>query len=153
MVLQRVYVPVPFPFIIKAISFFGNSIGDRTHRDSEDIEGDLKTQYKEGMAFLLRNLKKTQQGQPFNSLGILEVSQVALEELLQNAIIHRDYFKNAPIRMFIFDNRIEMISPGKLPNSLTVENSKYGNSAMRNAHKDSDIDLAPKLYFNPLRLL
>ncbi|MGD2085047.1 MAG: hypothetical protein PVH61_02590 [Candidatus Aminicenantes bacterium] len=63
-------------FIIKAISFFGNDIADREYRDSEDIEGDLARQYKDGMAFLLRNLKKTQQGQHFNSLGILEVSQV-----------------------------------------------------------------------------
>jgi ATP-dependent DNA helicase RecG len=120
-------------FIIKAISFFGNDTADRQYRDSGDIEGVLTRQYDDAMAFMLRNLKKTQQGQPFNSLGILEVSQVALEEVLQNAIIHRDYFKNAPIRIFIFDNRIEIISPGKLPNSLTVENIKFGNSAMRNA--------------------
>jgi ATP-dependent DNA helicase RecG len=119
-------------FIIKAVSFLGNSLADTTYRDSEDIEGDLESQFKNGMSFLLRNLKKTQQGQGVNSLGILEVSRIALEELLQNAIIHRDYFKNAPIRVFIFDNRIEIISPGKLPNSLTVENIKYGNSAIRN---------------------
>ncbi len=120
-------------FIIKAVSFFGNDPTQRDYRDSEDIEGVLTRQYQDGMAFLLRNLKKTQQGQPVNSLGILEVSQVALEEVLQNAIIHRDYFKNAPIRLFVFDNRIEFISPGKLTNSLTVENIKFGNSAMRNA--------------------
>jgi ATP-dependent DNA helicase RecG len=120
-------------FIIKAVNFFGNDPMRRDYRDSEDIEGVLERQYKDGMAFLLRSLKKTQQGQPVNSLGILEVSQVALEEILQNAIIHRDYFKNAPIRIFVFDNRIEIISPGKLTNSLTVENIKFGNSAMRNA--------------------
>ena len=120
-------------FIIKAISFFGNDPTEREYRDSEDIEGDLKRQYTDGMAFLLRNLKKTQQGQHFNSLGILEVSQIALEEILQNALIHRDYFKNAPVRIFIFENRIEIISPGRLPNSLTVENIKFGNSAIRNA--------------------
>lgn len=119
-------------FIIKAVSFFGDSSIERVYRDSEDIEGDLKTQFKDGMAFLLRNIKKIQQGQPFNSLGIPEVSEVALEEVLQNAIIHRDYLKNAPIRVFIFDRRIEIISPGKLPNSLTVENIKHGNSAIRN---------------------
>jgi hypothetical protein len=33
-------------------------------------------------------------GQSFNSIGILEISQIALEELLQNALIHRDYCKN-----------------------------------------------------------
>ncbi|UCH97714.1 MAG: hypothetical protein JSV88_12925 [Candidatus Aminicenantes bacterium] len=131
--LQRLFQSSGKIYADEAISFFGNDIADREYRDSEDIEGDLAHQYKDGMSFLLRNLKKTQQGQHFNSLGILEVSQVALEEVLQNAIIHRDYFKNAPIRVFIFDNRIEIISPGKQPNSLTVENIKFGNSAMRNA--------------------
>ena len=49
-----------------------------------------------------------------------------------NAIIHRDYFTTAPIRIFIFSNRIEIISPGHLPNSLTVENILFGNSNIRN---------------------
>lgn len=120
-------------FIIKAVSFYGNSIADTNYRDSEDIEGNLENQFKDGMAFLLRNLRKTQQGQNFNSLGILEVSKIALEELLQNALIHRDYFKNASIRLLIFDDRIEIISPGKLPNALTVENIRYGNSVIRNS--------------------
>ena len=119
-------------FIIKAVSFFGNFIGGKDYRDSEDIEGDLEYQFRAGMNFLLRNLHKTQQGQDFNTLGILEVSQKALEELLQNAIIHRDYFKNASIRLLIFDNRIEILNPGCLPNGLTVENIKFGNSAIRN---------------------
>lgn len=123
------YRPV---FIIKAVSFFGNFIGGKDYRDSEDIEGNLEYQFRAGMNFLLRNLHKTQQGQDFNTLGILEVSQKALEELLQNAIIHRDYFKNASIRLLIFDNRIEIVNPGCLPNGLTIENIKFGNSAIRN---------------------
>ena len=51
---------------------------------------------------------------------------------MQNALVHRDYFKNSPIRLLIFDNRIEIISPGKLPNSLTVEDIKFGNPVIRN---------------------
>jgi predicted HTH transcriptional regulator len=73
-----------------------------------------------------------QAGQNFNSIGKLEVSEIALIELLQNALVHRDYFKNSPIRLLIFDNRIEIISPGKLPNSLTVEDIKFGNPVIRN---------------------
>ena len=52
--------------------------------------------------------------------------------LNKNALLHRDYFKNAPVRLLIFDNRVEIISPGKLPNSLTVEDVKYGNPVIRN---------------------
>ena len=55
-----------------------------------------------------------------------------LEELLVNALIHRDYFISAPIRLFVFCDKIEIISPGNLPNNLTIENIKSGNSNMRN---------------------
>ena len=55
-----------------------------------------------------------------------------MQELVQNALTHRDYSINAPIRVFIFDNRIEIISPGCLPNSLTIENIKMGNAVVRN---------------------
>ena len=51
---------------------------------------------------------------------------------MQNALIHRDYLKNSPIRLMVFDDRIEIISPGKLPNSLTIENIKMGNAVVRN---------------------
>lgn len=119
-------------FMIKGVSFFGNDMSDSEYRNSEDITGDMEILYKDGMAFLLRSLDKLQKDQGFNSLGILEVSKIALEEVLQNALIHRSYFKNAPIRLFVFDNRIEIISPGKLPNGLTIENIKYGNTVARN---------------------
>jgi len=47
-------------------------------------------------------------------------------------LIHRDYLVSAPIRIFIFDNRIEIISPGHLPNNLTVERIRAGISNIRN---------------------
>ena len=47
-------------------------------------------------------------------------------------MIHRDYFISAPIRVFIFDDRIEILSPGHLPDHLTVTNIKNGNSNIRN---------------------
>ena len=84
------------------------------------------------MSFLTSNLDTLQTGESFNAQGKLEVSEISLEELLQNALVHRDYFKNSPIRLMIFDDRIEIISPGKLPNSLTVEDIKFGNPVIRN---------------------
>lgn len=84
------------------------------------------------MAFIKRNIKKVQNGKSFNSTGDPEIPLIVFEELLTNALIHRDYFVQNNIRIFIFDNRIEIISPGKLPNSLTVEKIKYGISIKRN---------------------
>jgi predicted HTH transcriptional regulator len=49
------YEPI---FLIKAVSFFGNEMGGTQYRDSEDIDGNLSKQYRNGMAFLMRNLKK-----------------------------------------------------------------------------------------------
>ncbi|NGX43672.1 MAG: hypothetical protein K940chlam7_01971, partial [Chlamydiae bacterium] len=54
------------------------------------------------------------------------------EELLVNALIHRDYFVSAPIRLFVFSDRIEIISPGHLPNNLTIAKIRTGNSNIRN---------------------
>ncbi len=119
-------------FCVKAISFFGNSIGGTDYRSSQDIEGTIPEIFEETMRFFRTNLLHVQAGQNFNSLGILEVSQTALEETLQNALVHRDYSKNSPVRVMIFDNRIEIVSPGSLPNSLTIENVKMGNAVVRN---------------------
>ncbi len=119
-------------FCIKAVSFYGNSIGGNEYRDSRDLTGSIPDLFEEGMAFFKRNLLHTQQGQNFNSQGKLEIAEVALQELLENALIHRDYIKNAPIRLLVFDDRVEIISPGCLPNSLTVDNLKYGNPVVRN---------------------
>jgi predicted HTH transcriptional regulator len=120
-------------FSIKAVMYAGNDIGGDNYRSKpEDLKGIIPELYKQGMLYVKSCIRYLQNGQGFNSRGIPEISIIALEEVLQNALVHRDYFKNAPIRLLIFDNRIEIISPGRLPNSLTVEEVKYGNPVIRN---------------------
>jgi ATP-dependent DNA helicase RecG len=84
------------------------------------------------MAFVMRNLHKVQAGRGVNAPGTPEIPPSVFEELLVNALVHRDYLVSAPIRLFIFDNRIEIISPGYLPNNLTVAKIRAGNSNIRN---------------------
>lgn len=120
-------------FTIKAVSFIGNDISGTQYRSKPaDLRGTIPQLFDETMSFLKANLQHLQAGQDFNSTGKLEISEIALIELVQNALVHRDYFKNSPIRILIFDDRVEIISPGKLPNSLTVEDIKYGNPVIRN---------------------
>ena len=120
-------------FTIKAAMFAGNDIGGNNYRSKpEDFSGPIPELYKQGMIYLKSSIRYLQNGQGFNSHGIPEVSITAMEEVLQNALVHRDYFKNAPVRLLVFENRIEIISPGKLPNGLTVEDVKYGNPVIRN---------------------
>lgn len=119
-------------FCIKAVRYPGNNIHVSEYLDTEDFEGPLPKLFEGAMAFVLRNLHKVQAGHGVNSPGTPEIPPAAFEELLVNALIHRDYMVSAPIRLFIFDNRIEIISPGHLPNNLTVEKIRAGNSNIRN---------------------
>lgn len=127
---------------ITAIWFWGNDIEDNSYRASENIKGTLPEQFVKAKDFTMRALNKIQGPNTFNSLGTLEIPEVVVTELLTNALIHRDYFVKDTIKLFIFDNRIEIISPGKLPNNLTVEQMKKGIRKKRNDILDS---LAPTL--------
>ncbi len=119
-------------FLVKAVSFVGNDPAGTKYRDSQDIDGCLRDMYKGVISFLTRNLRRLQEEKGFNTEGDLEVPPVALEELVVNMLLHRDYFISAPWRVMLFDNRIELISPGTLPNNLTVENIRNGVSIIRN---------------------
>jgi ATP-dependent DNA helicase RecG len=125
----EVFLPV---FHVKAVCYPGNDIHATAYLDSSDILGRLQTQFEESLSFVLRNLRREQTGQGVNTTGSVEIPRIVLEELLANALIHRDYFVSAPTRLFVFDDRVEIISPGHLPNNLTVANILSGNSNIRN---------------------
>lgn len=97
-----------------------------------DMEGNLLHQFETIMAFFTRNLKNVQVEKEFNSLGRLEIPYSSLVEFVVNALVHRSLNWNAPIRIFIFDNRVEIHSPGILPNGLQVEDITNGTSMPRN---------------------
>ncbi|MGD0960985.1 MAG: RNA-binding domain-containing protein [Methylomonas sp.] len=119
-------------FIVKAVAFPGQNIEDATYIDSQDINGKLSDVFQKTLNFVLSNIRHIQKEQGFNSLGEPEIPRIVLEELIANALIHRDYFISAPVKVLVFADRLEIISPGHLPNNLTVENIKLGNSNVRN---------------------
>lgn len=114
------------------MAFPGTRITDTRYLDSQDISGTLPQQYAEALAFIKRNLHRVQGSQGFNSPGILEVPEIALQELLVNALVHRDYFTSASIRILVFTDRIDIISPGHLPDSLSVDDIRHGKTNRRN---------------------
>ncbi|PGH37588.1 MAG: ATP-dependent DNA helicase RecG [Candidatus Nephrothrix sp. EaCA] len=120
-------------FFITAIWFRGNDITGTEYRSSKNLSGTLDKLYREGYDFIVPKLDSLQAGQSFNSIGKLEIPEIVITELLVNALIHRDYFINDSVKIFIFDNRVEIISPGKLPNSLTEEQIRKGIRRTRNA--------------------
>jgi ATP-dependent DNA helicase RecG len=117
---------------ITAIWFRGNDLASPHYLSSENIGGDFARMFKDAQKFIMGALRKMQNGKDFNSLGDPEVPEVVINELLINAMVHRDYFVQDSIKVFVFDNRIEIKSPGKLPNSLTPEQIRHGISRRRN---------------------
>lgn len=119
----------------KCISYIGNFVGGTQFRDKMhdmEIEGNLLHQFRAIMNFFTRNLRKVQVEKDFNSIGELEIPYESLTEYVVNALVHRSLNIKSPIRIFIFDNRVEIHSPGTLPNGLTIEDIKNGTSMPRN---------------------
>lgn len=119
-------------FIVKAVAFPGTSITEERYIDSRDIVGKLSEVFDQCVWFLMANTRRLQGDQSVNSVGEPEIPRIVWEELIANALIHRNYFVSAPIRLLIFSDRVEIISPGHLPNNLTIANVKAGNSNIRN---------------------
>lgn len=124
-------------FYIDCCYFDGNEIFVDRYISKKRVKGTFEKLYYDSMSFVKSNLISRQLEDNFNSKGVLEIDERVLAELITNALIHRDYYINSSIKIFIFHNRIEIISPGKLTNSLTIENIKNGRSICRNPILDS----------------
>ena len=121
--------------MVKAVSFFGDDLAGTRFRDTKEILGNMPQIYEKSMTFLKSNLHNIQEkGASFNTLGKLEIPEEVLEEVVQNALVHRDLLRSAPIRIFIFDNRVEVISPGALAGGLTETDIRNGMTFQRNPY-------------------
>lgn len=114
------------------MAFVGDDPADSQYADSEDFSGTLAAQWTQAMGFVQRNLRKVQNGRSFNTTGEWEIPRAVFEELLVNLFVHRNYFIAASPKIFIFRDRVELHSPGALPNMLTVDQVKLGSSISRN---------------------
>jgi predicted HTH transcriptional regulator len=84
------------------------------------------------MGFIKRNLKRIQIEDEFNQKGDLEIDEIAISEAIINALVHRDLSIRSSIKVFLYKDRLEIISVGSLPNHLNEEKIKNGVSLIRN---------------------
>lgn len=121
-----------FPYCkITIVRFYGNDIGETF--DKKDIEGILIEQIERTERILKDYLRAETKIEGFKKEEPrFEIPIEALREAVINAIAHRNYQLPSQNRIFIFDNRIEIKSPGKLPNSVTIDNIKLGFPLHRN---------------------
>lgn len=89
--------------------------------DAQEITGPLDQQIAQALTFVVRNMRVGARKDPDRE-DLPEYSQRAALEAVVNAVVHRDYsMRGSRIRLSMFSDRIELCSPGGLPNSLTVE--------------------------------
>jgi predicted HTH transcriptional regulator len=89
--------------------------------DALEITGPLDEQIRAALAFVGRNMRVTAKKDPAR-LEIPQFSIRAVFEAVVNAVAHRDYsIHSSKIRLFMFDDRLELFSPGGLPNTVTID--------------------------------
>ena len=109
--------------------------GDRASGqiDAREITGPLNEQIAGAVAFAARNMQVAARKDPDRS-DLPQYSEKAVFEALVNAVVHRDYsIRGSKIRLSMFDDRLEIQSPGSLPNNLTVESMASRQSTRNEA--------------------
>jgi ATP-dependent DNA helicase RecG len=107
---------------ITAARFAGTEMSDVFTR--QDIVGALPQQIRRAETFLVDNLRKgVQLGAKMARTEQMEYPLKAVRELVVNAVAHRDYsIQGDGIRLYLFSDRLEITSPGRLPGPVTVDN-------------------------------
>jgi len=117
---------------ITAVKFKGKEM-DYGMEDRKDIEGTLPGQVEDAIAFVQRNTKVSSTIEGIRRKDRPEYPVSVIREAVVNAVIHRNYsIAGSRIRLLIFEDRLKMRSPGKLPNAVSLDSIKVGCSSFRN---------------------
>ena len=100
--------------------------------DRREYTGPLWKQIDEAFQFVLRNIHLGATIVGIYRQDIYEIPPDAIRELIVNAMVHRSYLDHGTIQVAVYDNRLEITSPGKLPMGQTMERMKEGYSKIRN---------------------
>ena len=123
---------------VQAVAYRGDDIrvgspSNPYQLDALDAVGPLDRQVVDACRFVARNMKTA----AVKNLGRADMPQYDLEavfEAIVNAVAHRDYsIHGSKVRLRLFENRLEIHSPGGIPNSLAVESLRYRQSARNEA--------------------
>lgn len=113
--------------------FSGNEVTEELI-DKQTITGTLDYQIDTALAIIKNNIQRPSliEKAKTTSTKFIYPDKV-FRELVVNACVHRNYaISGSRIRIFMFDDRIEFISPGRLPNTVTIEKLSYGVSYSTN---------------------
>ena len=100
--------------------------------DKKEFNSDLFSNLENSIKFLQNHLNLNAQVEGLQLKEELEIPLLAIREAMLNAIVHRDYTRNSDIKVAIYDDIVEIVSPGTFPNGLSIEDVMSGRSELRN---------------------
>ena len=100
--------------------------------DQKEFSGPIYEQVEEAYQFVLRHINMGAEIGGIYRSDSYELPISAVREMIANAVVHRSYVDKSCIQVSIFDDRIEVLSPGMLYGGLDIETAKSGKSTCRN---------------------
>lgn len=99
--------------------------------DKKELSGSVCEQLEQAQSFILRHINLGAEVNTLHRTNHYEIPERAIREALVNAILHRNYLLHANIRVSVFDDRVEIFSPGSLY-GITLHEMLNGRSSLRN---------------------
>ena len=101
--------------------------------DQKVFDGPIYQQISEAYNFVLRHIDMGAKINGIYRSDVYELPNSAIREMIANAVVHRSYLDKSCVQVCIFDDRLEVLSPGGLYGGLDLETIKLGKSKCRNA--------------------
>ena len=100
--------------------------------DKKEFDGPIYEQLEDAYKFVLNHINLGAKIEGLFRKDIYELPIEAIREVIANAVVHRSYLNRSKIQVSIFDDRIEVFSPGTIYGGLDIESIKEGRSSCRN---------------------
>ena len=100
--------------------------------DKREYTGPLYEQIEEAVLFVLRNIRLGAEIRGIRRVESYELPEDAIREMIVNAHCHRNYNEPSSVQVAVYDDRLEVTSPGGLYKGLTLEKAMEGHSTLRN---------------------
>lgn len=101
--------------------------------DKREFDGPIYTQIEEAYQFVLKHINLGAEIEGMLRRDTFELPIHAIREMIANAVVHRSYLDDSAIQVSIYDDRVEVSSPGMLYGGMDLETAKNGKSRCRNA--------------------
>ena len=127
----RLWLPHAY---IQAVAYRGRNVPESMESewyqlDASDLMGPLDRQIFDACQFVVRN-QKVHARKQIGRMDQPQYDMTAVFEAVVNAVAHRDYsMSGTRIRLHMFSDRIELYSPGELPNTMTIDDLSYRQSS------------------------